>query len=126
MLAQLAARLRAGETVEWRPTGNSMTPIIESGQLEVVAPVDPATIGRGDVVLAKVGGRYYLHKVSAVQPGRVQISNNHGHVNGWTSRDQVYGVVTAVAGRPLRRRPGAAATEATGDREPSTRRAGGV
>jgi hypothetical protein len=118
MFAQHAARLRAGGTVECRPTGNSMTPIIRSGQLVKIAPVNPATVGKGDVVLAKVGGRYCLHKVSAVQPGRVQISNNHGHVNGWTGCDQVYGIGTAVAGRPLGRRPSQTAPVAGGDDQP--------
>ena len=102
MFAQLAERLRAGETVECRPTGDSMTPIIKSRQLVTISPVDAATLRKGDVVLAKVGGRYLLHKVSALRGDRVQISNNHGHVNGGTSRAQVYGIVSAVDGVPAR------------------------
>ena len=102
MFAQLADRLRAGETVECRPTGDSMTPIIRSRQLVTISPVDAATLRKGDVVLAKVGGRYLLHKVSALRGDRVQISNNHGHVNGWTSRAQVYGIVSAVDGMPVK------------------------
>ena len=98
MFAQLAERLRAGETVECRPTGDSMTPIIKSRQLVTISPVDAATLRKGDVVLAKVGGRYLLHKVSALRGDRVQIANNHGYVNGWTSRAQVYGIVPAVDG----------------------------
>ena len=101
MFAQLAERLRAGETVEYRPTGNSMTPIIKSRQLVTISPVDAATLRKGDVVLAKVGGRYLLHKVSALRGDRVQVANNHGHVNGWTSRAQVYGIVSAVDGAPV-------------------------
>lgn len=49
-------RLRAGETVSFRPRGNSMRPRIESGALCTVAPVDPATLAKGDVVLCTVGG----------------------------------------------------------------------
>ena len=120
MFAQLAARLRAGETVECRPTGNSMTPIIKSGQAVTISPVDPATVGKGDVVLARVGGRYYLHKISAIQPGRLQISNNHGHVNGWTPRDQVYGIVTVVAGRPLTRRRAGDGANTSGEGQPGS------
>ena len=97
-------RLRRGESVEVRPTGNSMTPIIKSRDLVRLAPVDGAAVGKGDVVLAKVGGRYYLHRVSAVRGDRLQISNNHGHVNGWTTRDRVYGIVTMVDGLPVTRR----------------------
>jgi hypothetical protein len=38
------ARLRAGETVSFRPRGNSMSGKIESGQLCTVEPVDPLTL----------------------------------------------------------------------------------
>jgi hypothetical protein len=40
--------------------------------------------------------------VSAVDHSRrrVQISNNRGRVNGWTGTDRVYGICTAVNGRP--------------------------
>ena len=75
-----------------------MTPIIKSRQLVRVVPVAGAAVGKGDVVLAKVGGRFFLHKVSAVRGDRVQISNNHGHVNGWTTRGRVYGIVAMVDG----------------------------
>jgi hypothetical protein len=38
------ARLQKGETVSFRPRGNSMKGKIDSGQLCTVAPVDPATL----------------------------------------------------------------------------------
>src|SRR5688572_25728834 len=60
-------RLRAGETVSFRPRGNSMTGRIESGQLCTVVPVDTATLKVGDVVLCKVRGNEYLHLVRAIQ-----------------------------------------------------------
>lgn len=95
---QTAARLQAGETVQFRPVGNSMTPRILSRQLVTVEPLPKeAELEKGDVVLAKVNGKVYLHLVSAIgQDGRVQISNNHGHVNGWTTRDKVYGRLVRV------------------------------
>jgi phage repressor protein C with HTH and peptisase S24 domain len=57
------AKLRAGETVSFRPRGDSMSPRIESGDLCTVEPVDPATLRAGDVVLCKVRGAEYLHLV---------------------------------------------------------------
>jgi hypothetical protein len=65
-----------------------------------VAPVDPARVEPGDIVLARVAGTTYLHLVSAIDTaaGRVQISNNRGKVNGWTSHHRVYGICTAVDG----------------------------
>ena len=89
-------QLRRGETVSFRPHGNSMTPRILSGERVTVAPVDPATIERGDVVLCNVMGSQYLHLVTAIKSNRYQISNNHGHVNGWTSARQIHGKLVAV------------------------------
>jgi hypothetical protein len=76
VLEAMAARVAAGTTVE-------------TTRLEV-----------GDIVLARVSGHVYLHLVSALEPGagRVQIANNRGRVNGWTSRAKVYGICTSVDG----------------------------
>jgi hypothetical protein len=99
MLGLIASRVAAGATVEFRPSGSSMVPLIRSRQLVTVAPVDPARVEVGDIVLAKVAGTIYLHLVSAVDPtGRVQISNNRGRVNGWTNHARVYGICIAVDG----------------------------
>lgn len=87
--------LQAGRTVVFRPHGNSMQGRVESGQLCTVAPLEgmPAP---GDVVLCKVNGAQYLHLVKAVQGDRVQIGNNKGRINGWTSRNQVFGKLVKV------------------------------
>lgn len=89
------ADLQAGRTVVFRPHGNSMQGRVESGQLCTVAPLEEPPVP-GDVVLCKVNGAQYLHLVKAVQGDRVQIGNNKGHINGWTSRKQVYGKLVKV------------------------------
>jgi len=94
--SQYIARLQAGETVEFRPRGDSMQGKVESGQLCTVEPVDPETLAVGDVVLCKVNGRQYLHLVKAIQGGRYQIGNNRGRVNGWVSAGGIYGRCTRV------------------------------
>ncbi len=119
MLDAAAGRVAAGATVELRPSGSSMVPLIRSRQRVIVAPVDPARLEVGDIALARVAGTVYLHLVSAVdQAGkRVQISNNHGRVNGWTSHDRVFGICVAVDDVP---RPGAAGKTVAGDgRQPA-------
>ena len=91
--------LKKGKTVEFRPRGNSMTPLIKSGQLCTVTPIDSeAVLTKGNIVLCKVRGNQYLHKVIGIRDGgqMVQIGNNHGRVNGWTSRHQVFGLLTGV------------------------------
>jgi len=89
-------RLRAGETVSFRPRGSSMSPKIESGQLCTVAPVDVSTLVVGDIVLCKVKGNEYLHLVKALQPGRFQIGNNRGFINGWIGANSIYGRLISV------------------------------
>lgn len=83
-------------TVVIKPKGNSMTPLIKSGQEVLLVPkghhLAPLHWRIGDIVLVKVKGSVYLHKISAIDGNRIQISNNHGHVNGWTTFDKVYGV----------------------------------
>jgi phage repressor protein C with HTH and peptisase S24 domain len=89
------ADLQAGRTVVFRPHGNSMQGRVESGQLCTVAPLEEPPVP-GDVVLCKVNGAQYLHLVKAVQGDRVQIGNNKGRINGWTSRKQIYGKLVKV------------------------------
>ena len=84
-------QLRAGQTVSFRPRGNSMAGKIESGQLCTVAPVDPATLQVSDIMLCKVNGREYLHLVKARQGPRFQIGNNRGRINGWITASAIYG-----------------------------------
>jgi signal peptidase I len=90
-------RLKSGQTVQFRPRGNSMIPKIHSGQLCTVEPItDPKRVQEGSIVLCKVRGQEYLHLVSARRGDQYQISNNKGHVNGWVSLDSIYGVLVSV------------------------------
>jgi len=93
----LETLLDKGE-VTWKPHGNSMTPKINSGDQVRVKKVDVKALRVGDAVYAKVKGNYYLHLLSAIDEskGRYQISNNHGHVNGWVAEDAVFGVCVQV------------------------------
>lgn len=89
-------KLQRGETVSYRGKGNSMTPRIISGALVTLASVDPEDVQVGDAVLAKVHGTVYLHLCTAKKDGRFQISNAHGHVNGWCGPNQIYGRLVRV------------------------------
>lgn len=89
------AKLKAGETVRFRPHGNSMRGRINSGDLCTVEPVN-APVEPGDVVLCKVNGNQYLHLVKAVQGQRILIGNNVGGTNGWIGPNAVYGKLVAV------------------------------
>lgn len=87
-------RLENGETFVTSEKGNSMIPLIKSGQKHKLAPTTLEQVEVGDIVYCKVKGNYYTHLVTAKGDKGVQISNNHGYVNGWTK--QVYGKVIEV------------------------------
>jgi hypothetical protein len=85
-------KLKLGETVSFRPRGNSMQGKIESGQLCTVEPIDDyVTLEKGDIVLCKVNGSEYLHLIKAIQGKRFQIGNNRGRINGWITANSIFG-----------------------------------
>jgi hypothetical protein len=92
-------RLLNGETiVGYKEGGNSMVPLLYSMEPVDIRPID-RDIKKKDIVFCRIGQKYYCHLVSAVLPdGRYQISNNHGHVNGYTTRDKIYGFVSRSKG----------------------------
>lgn len=91
-------RLSNGETIAFRPRGNSMVPLIRSGQLITVAPITKdTTIKEGSIVLCTVNDRQYVHLVKAVQQDRYQIGNNRGLINGWIGYKNLYGIVIGIS-----------------------------
>jgi hypothetical protein len=91
------ARLAAGETVQFRPRGHSMTGKVNDGQLCTVAPFHgDHVLAVGDIVLCRVKGTQYLHLAKALEGERVQIGNNRGRINGWVTRRQIFGRLIEV------------------------------
>jgi hypothetical protein len=90
-------KLRNGETVQFRPRGNSMKEKIESGQLVTVEPLGNKVLQKGDIVLCKVNGSQYLHLIKAIQGARYQIGNNIGRINGWIGIGSIYGICTEIS-----------------------------
>jgi len=99
--------LGAGRRVQVRPIGGSMGGRIECGQLVTLAPVDPATVQAGDVVLVQWKGNYLLHLVKEVSGDQFLIGNNLGKTNGWASAQAVRGLVVGVAQESAEPGPGA-------------------
>ena len=87
-------RLLRGETFITKESGNSMTPIIKSGQKHKLTPCGWEDCNIGDVVYCKVKGRFFTHLVKNKSAKGLLIGNNKGSVNGWTQ--QVYGRVIEV------------------------------
>jgi hypothetical protein len=88
-------RLQNGETFITSEKGNSMVPIIKSGQDHRLAHVKIEDVAVDDIVYCKVKGNFYTHLVKAKNDKKgCLIGNNKGGINGWTK--QVYGKVMEV------------------------------
>lgn len=88
-------KLQNGETFTTSEKGNSMIPLIHSGQEHILEPATWENVEVGDIVYCKVSGNYYTHLVKAKnnQKGCL-IGNNKGGINGWTKN--VYGKVIQI------------------------------
>ena len=87
--------LEEGKTFETSEKGNSMTPIIKSGQKHILKPVKMSDVNIGDIVFCKCKKSYYTHLVKAKDEEKgCLIGNNKGGINGWTK--QIYGKVIEI------------------------------
>lgn len=93
-------KLQNGDTVSFRPKGNSMQPKIQSGNLVTISP-DVSEIAEGDIVFCKVKGNHYIHLVKATKTKGDKklflIGNNKGGINGWVTENGIFGRVTEIA-----------------------------
>jgi hypothetical protein len=88
-------RLQNGETFVTSEKGNSMLPLIKSGQEHKLTSATIEDVKIGDIVYCKVRGNFYTHLVKAKDEVKgCLIGNNRGHINGWTK--QIYGKVIEV------------------------------
>lgn len=95
MIPSKIQRLQNGETFETSEKGNSMVPLIKSGQKHKLAPVKLDEVNPGDIVYCKVQGKLYTHKVFKTDSVKgCLIGNNKGHINGWTKH--IYGKVIEI------------------------------
>ena len=104
---RVIALLEQGKDATMRVFGNSMVPLIKTKSIVTYRKTDDYQIG--DVVLAKVKGNVFTHKITKIdEKGRFMIANNRGRENGWASK--VYGRVIQVNGEPFGRKVEAAST----------------
>lgn len=88
-------KLQNGETIKTKEKGNSMLPLIASGQEHILQPCTWEDCNIDDIVYCKVNGKFYTHLVKAKNMNQgCQIGNNHGVINGWTKL--IYGKVIEV------------------------------
>ena len=88
-------KLQNGETFITNEKGNSMVPLIKSGQDHKLEPSNWEDVNVDDIVYCKVKGNFYTHLVKAKDDTKgCLIGNNKGGINGWTK--QVYGKVIEI------------------------------
>ncbi len=88
-------KLQNGETFTTSEKGNSMVPLISSGQEHILSPSSWEECEVDDIVYCKVKGRFFTHLVKGKNDEKgLLIGNNKGRINGWTK--QVYGKVTEI------------------------------
>lgn len=107
LLGEVAAALREGREAVIIPTGNSMQPFIRGGRDRVVLRRQPEP-AVGDIVLARIGGRYILHRLVAREGEAITLMGD-GNIRGRErcSKEDVIGTVAEII-RPdgKRIRPG--------------------
>jgi hypothetical protein len=86
-----------------KAAGNSMQPIMTTGDTLYLKKVDPSKLRKGDAVFCKINGNKFVHLITGVDSkgSRFQISNNRGHVNGWIGPSGIYGLCVRVNDRIL-------------------------
>tara|TARA_B100000700_G_scaffold230615_1_gene255032 strand:- start:10451 stop:10750 length:300 start_codon:yes stop_codon:yes gene_type:complete len=90
-------KLKNGETIKIKPKGNSMLPLIKSGQICTISPIkESKDLKINDIVYCKVKSNLYLHKISGIKKNQFQISNNKGFVNGWITANNIFGILIEV------------------------------
>lgn len=99
--------LETQDEIQFRPRGNSMEPLIKSGQLVTIQKVTESSVievDPGRVVLCRVHGKYFLHLVTHKEvkgdengiKTRFTIGNNKGHTNGTISGKAIFGIVIKI------------------------------
>ena len=87
-------RLLDGETFITSERGNSMEPLIKSGQNHKLAPATVDDVEIGDIVYCKVYNSFLTHLVKQKGKRGCLIGSNKGSTNGWTKK--IYGKVVEV------------------------------
>jgi hypothetical protein len=88
-------KLLNGEEFITKERGNSMVPLIKSGQPHRLKPISWEECEVDDIVFCKVRSNLYTHLVKGKDVNKgLLIGNNKGGINGWTK--QVWGKVVEI------------------------------
>ena len=97
-------QLALGETIEFRPLGNSMKGLIDAKDLVRLVPARGSGFEVNQIVLVLLSEReVVLHKIIELDDelGLVEIGDNRGNSDGWVYKSNIFGIVTHVKGNPV-------------------------
>ena len=96
-MSGLETLLMEGREVEMTPKGSSMLPFIKGDRDSVVLTKPAKPFEVGDIVLAKVGGRYIMHRIFSVEGNDLTLMGD-GNIRGTEScaSSDVIGLVTEI------------------------------
>ncbi len=96
-MSGLETLLMEGREVEMTPKGSSMLPFIKGDRDSVVLTKPSKPFEVGDIVLAKAGGRYIMHRVFSVEGNDLTLMGD-GNIRGTEScaSSDVIGLVTEI------------------------------
>ena len=84
-----------------RCNGNSMQPLIKSKEAIHLKKVLPEQLRVGDAVFCRINKNLQVHKITAIDKERYQISNNKGFINGWVGSKSIFGLAVQIEDRVL-------------------------
>ena len=91
--------LLQGKTVQLKPIGSSMCPLIAPNRDEVIiAPIESHKLKRGDVVLyRRVGSILVLHRIwKCKADGYYMVGDNQCEIEGPLAKEQIKGIMVAI------------------------------
>ena len=90
-------KLAQGGLVRLRVSGNSMAPLIESGDVVLVRHADPESLRRGDLLLVEREGAFLVHRLVAIGARGIQTKgDNSSHADLPVTPQAILGRVVAV------------------------------
>lgn len=81
--------------------GNSMRPIIAPQEEIHLKKVPFSKLRVGDAVFVRINKNLQVHKISAINGERFEISNNKGWVNGTVGQQAIFGLAWKIEDRIL-------------------------
>lgn len=107
LLGEVAAVLREGREAVIAPSGSSMRPFIRGGKDRVVLR-RTESVSPGDIVLARIGAHYVLHRVIAREGERLTLmgDGNLRETESCTADDILGSAVEIIRPDGSRRTPG--------------------